>query len=130
MFFQLLEITQHFGFAVMSVEHRMTQIRRTALQPGRNAGCQRFSVQVIDVKPMIGTEKHIEQLRHGGFVTGFVETEAELSTAENAQIDLRRLGTFNDRRLSATDLQGQGVEEVLVETRNAVTLQAGSEDAG
>ncbi len=40
------------------------------------------------------------------------------------------MSAFDDRGLGATDLQGQGVEEVFVEATDATTLKAGGEDAG
>ncbi|MNG10272.1 hypothetical protein D3C84_937310 [compost metagenome] len=71
--FQLLEVAQHLGFAVVGIEHRMAQIGRGSSERFGNAANQGFSVQFVNAEPMIGPQEHIEQLRHGAFVAGFVE---------------------------------------------------------
>ncbi|MNE46571.1 hypothetical protein D3C80_1409140 [compost metagenome] len=53
-----------------------------------------------------------------------------MPTPEDAQVDLRVLGTFDDRRLRAAHLQRQGVEKMLVEPLDALGFQAGRQDKG
>ena len=110
---QLLEVTQHLGFAVMGVEHRMAQVRRVALERDGNAGNQHFSVKIVNDQPMIGTQQHIEEFADGAFVTGFIEAQTDSATAKNSQVDLRSLSTFDDRGLRTAHLQRQRVEKLL-----------------
>ncbi|MNF63117.1 hypothetical protein D3C84_448100 [compost metagenome] len=108
----------------------MTQIRRRAHQPLGNPGRQRLVVQLGNLQSMIGPEEYIEQFRHGAFITPLVEAQADLPAPENAQVDLRGLGAFDDCGLAATDFQGQGVEELRVEPAYTFALKSRSEDAG
>ncbi|MNZ36292.1 hypothetical protein D3C78_537080 [compost metagenome] len=128
--FQLLEVAQHLGFAVMGAEYRMAQIRRSSHQPLGNSARQDFGIQVLDTEPVIGPQKHVEQPLHGGFVAGLVEAQAQLAAPENAQVDLRGPGTFDDRSLGSADFQRQGVEEVPVDPGDTLALKPGGQDAG
>ena len=127
---QLLEITQHLGFAVMGVEHRMTQIRCAALKIVWNAGNQRLSVKIVDDQSMIGAKQHIKQLCHCVLVTRFVEAQTDPATAENPQVDLRSLGTFDNRGLRAADVQCQRVEKLCVDPVDTVALKTCRQNAG
>ncbi|MNQ45934.1 hypothetical protein D3C85_597330 [compost metagenome] len=95
-----------------------------------NSARQDFGIQVVDAEPVIGPQEHVEQLRHGAFVTGLVEAQAQLAAPENAQVDLRSPGTFDDGGLGPADFQRQGVEEVPVHPDDTVALKPGGKDAG
>ncbi|MCY1505208.1 hypothetical protein D9M68_394050 [compost metagenome] len=127
---QLLEVTQHLGFAVVGIEHRMAQVAAAARQVGRDAADDDGLVQLADVETVVGAEEDAEELFHGVRRAGFVEADPQLAAAEDAQVDARRLGRLDDGGLAAADIQGQGVEEVLVVALDALARQAFGEDGG
>ncbi|MNF64109.1 hypothetical protein D3C84_458320 [compost metagenome] len=127
---QLLEVTQHLGFAVVGVEYRVAEVTAAARQVRGYAADYDGLVQFADVETVVGAEEDAEELLHRVRRAGFVEADPQLAAAEDAQVDARRLGRFDDGGLAATDVQGQGVEEVLVVTLDAFARQALGEDGG
>ncbi len=128
--FQLLEVAQHLGFAVVRVEYRVAEVVALAQQRLRDSARQLAGIQRSDVEAVISTEENRQELFNGALVAGLVEADAQPAAAEDAQVDLRRFGAFDDRGLRATNLKGQGVEEMLVEANDALLFQAGSENGG
>ena len=127
---QLLEIAQHLGFAVVRVEHRMLQVAALALQRLGNARGQLTGIQREDIEAVIGTEEDRQELLDGTLITGFIEADTETAAAEDAQVDLRRFGAIDDRALRTADLEGQSVEEMLVDPNDALLLETRGEDGG
>ena len=108
----------------------MLQVAALALQPCGNAAGQLAGIQRGDVEAVIGAEEDRQQLLDGALVAGLVEAHAQTTAAEDAQVDLRRFGTVDDRGLRATDFESQRVEEMLIDADDALLLQPGSEDGG
>ncbi len=106
----------------------MLQVAALALQPCGNARGQLTGIQRGNIEAVIGTEEDRQQLLDGALVAGLVEAHAQPAAAEDAQVDLRRLGTFDDRSLRTSDLKRQGVEEMPVEPHDALLLQTRGED--
>ncbi|MNH04525.1 hypothetical protein D3C79_638220 [compost metagenome] len=127
---QLLEITQHLGFAVMQVEHRVREEWRAAHQALGNGLRQGQLIQRIDFQTMVDPEENVEQAQHRLFTTGFIQAHAQMTASKDAQVDACVLGAFDDGRLGTADVQRQGIEEVLVEALDALGFKAGSQDAG
>ena len=63
-------------------------------------------------------------------VTGFVQAHAQVPPAKNAQVDVRGFSAFDDGRLGTAYIQGEGVEEMLVEPLDAFGFQASRQDEG
>ncbi|MCY1429508.1 hypothetical protein D9M71_454280 [compost metagenome] len=108
----------------------MGEERRAPHQAGGDAFRQGQLVEGGDFQAMIHPQEDVEQAQHRLFVAGFVQAHAQVPATENAQIDVRGLGAFNDGRLGTTNIQGKGVEEVLIEAFDAFGLKAGSQDEG
>ncbi|MNH32530.1 hypothetical protein D3C79_929820 [compost metagenome] len=79
---------------------------------------------------MIHSKKDVKQPKHGFFAARFVQAHTQMAAAQNAQVDARRLRTFDDGRLGTADIQGKGVEEMLVKAFDALGLKARGEHDG
>ncbi|KAF1060951.1 MAG: hypothetical protein GAK45_02373 [Pseudomonas citronellolis] len=75
---QLLEVTQHLGFAVVQVEYRMFEQRRAAHQSVRHCRGQGLLVEGRNIQPVVDTEEDVEQFEHRRFVTGLVQAHAQM----------------------------------------------------
>ena len=127
---QLFEVAQHFGFAVVLIEHRVREERCAPHQVGRDAFRQGQLVEGGNFQAVIHPRENVEQAQHRLFVAGFVQAHAQVPTAEDPQVDLRSFGAFDDGRLGPANIQGKGIEKVLVEALDAFDLKPCRQDKG
>ena len=127
LYFQLLDITHHLGFAVVGIENRMSQVRSDSAQVFGNvfqdfmlavavAAFAAFAYMLLAYR----FGQHADDFAHIVQRSGFVQADGESAVVEIVEVHAVRQGDFADLFDRNRAMEVYGVEEYRVELSEAV----------